>query len=91
MTDVTHAEAVILIRRGGTTMAVHVPSMLLRLEALIDEPDILPGGPIWVIPQSTVLGYAVEATGTADRLTIWVGPDPFAKPELVEGQAALDG
>jgi hypothetical protein len=74
-------EAVILLRQGGTTMAVHVPYLQLLLSPIIDDPGI-PNQTIWDYKGPIVTGYETEATGVADKITVWVGPDPFAKPEI---------
>ncbi len=85
-----YTEAVILIRQGNRTMAVHVPNLCLYLTAIVNEPDILPNGPMYVLPNTTITGYEVEATGVADRLTIWEGADPFERDAIAQPQGALD-
>lgn len=82
MSDPIQTEAVILLRQGGTTMAVHVPRIHLILTAIVNEPDYPIPNPVAFYPGPTVSGYEVEATGVSDRLTVWVGPDPFDKAEV---------
>ena len=74
-------EAVILMRQNGTTMAVHVPNLQLLLSPILNEPDIT--GQVGLYSETTIGGYEVEASGIADRITVWAGPDPFAKDELM--------
>lgn len=77
MTDPLITEAVILVRQGTRTMAVHMPSIWLNLDAIVDDPPIPMPDPVAHYLPPRVSGYAVTATGNADRLTIWEGPDPF--------------
>jgi len=77
VTDPLITEAVILVRQGTRTMAVHRPTIWLNLEAILDEPPIPIPDPVAYYRGPSVTGYAVQAEGTADRLTIWEGPDPF--------------
>jgi hypothetical protein len=62
-------------------MAVHIPSIHLILEAIVNEPDFFPNDSLYAIPIPTIGGYDMTATGVADRVTIWQGDDPFAPPE----------
>jgi len=89
MTDPLITEAVILVRQGSRTMAVHMPSIWLNLDAIVDEPDIPFPDPVAYYRGPSVTGYAVEAHGTADRLTIWEGPDPFERAALPEQQESI--
>jgi len=73
-------EAVILMRQNGTTMAVHVPNLQLLMSPVINEPDIR-HALIYFMPPPTIEGYEVEASGIADKITVWAGPDPFVKDE----------
>ena len=82
------AEAVILIRQGGQTMAVHVPNLHLMLTPIVNEPVITEQIGFYAGP--AVTGYDIEAAGVADRLTIWQGADPFAKDELEQTRAAVE-
>jgi len=88
MNESIQTEAVILLRQGGTTMAVHVPRIQLLLTAIVNEPEIIPI--IGFYPGPAVTGYDVEATGVADRLTVWVGPDPFEKSEIENPRAEVE-
>lgn len=74
-------EGVLLIRKDGVVMAVHLVSVTVVMEPIFNEPDIRHAA-IYFIPALTLDHYEVEAHGQADKLTIWTGPDPFAKPEL---------
>jgi hypothetical protein len=82
-------EGVILVRSGNRTMAVHLPSIRLILDAIVDEPEIPFPDPVAFYRGASVSGYAVEATGTADRLTVWEGTDPFERAALTETQEAI--
>lgn len=88
MTDPLITEAVILVRQGNRTMAVHVPNIWLLLTPIVDEPIITEQIGFYRGPSIT--GYEIEATGTADRLTIWEGTDPFDREALTEAQEAID-
>lgn len=70
-----------LIRSDGATMAVHLTRVEAILTAVLNEPPS-PYAPIYFVPPTTLDHYEVEVTGTADRIYMWMGPDPFAKPEL---------
>jgi hypothetical protein len=81
-TEFPTVEGVLLLRQGEKTMAIHLTAVTAILEAIIvDHPHIDLGYATHYAP-SSVDHYAVEATGRADRLYMWMGPDPFAKPEL---------
>lgn len=88
MNESIQTEAVILLRQGSTTMAVHVPRIQLILTAIVNEPDIIPT--IGFYPGPAITGYEVEATGVADRLTVWVGPDPFERAEVEAPRAEVE-
>jgi hypothetical protein len=81
-------EAVILVRSGNRTMAIHVPSIWVNLEAIVDEPPLSPDTMYFNNP--TVTGYAMNAHGKADRITIWDGPDPFDHLPIEAADPALD-
>lgn len=87
-TEFPMTEGILLMRQGDKTMAVHLTQVTAILEAVIIEPDI-PHSAIYFVPPTTLDHYAVEATGKADRIFLWTGPDPFAKQELeIRGDAA---
>lgn len=76
-------EAVILLRtESGASMMVHVPKIYLELTAIVNEPDIVPMASLYTLPPNMIEGYEVAASGVADRLTIWQGPDLFTKAEI---------
>jgi hypothetical protein len=88
-TQLPTTEGVLLIRRDGATMAVHLTAITVILEAVfVEHPDVefgfatLYGG-------TTLDRYEVEATGQADRITMWHGPDPFDKPEIENPRAEV--
>lgn len=83
-------EGVLLLRQEGRTMAIHLTRVTAILEAITrDHPDIALGYATHY-GGTSIEGYAVEATGTADRLYMWVGPDPFAKDEIEQTRAAVE-
>lgn len=90
MPDPIITEAVILIRQGSRTMAVHVPNIILDLDAIVDEPELPPPGPVIFYRNTGIIGYAMVATGTADKLTIWQGTDPFDRAELDSPRAEVE-
>jgi hypothetical protein len=89
MTDPITTEAVILVRQGTRTMAVHLPRIMLVLTPIVDEPPI-PHADLWFYRGPSVTGYEVEATGVADRFTIWEGTDPFQRGSLEEPVRELE-
>jgi hypothetical protein len=89
-TQFQSTEGVLLIRQNGVTMAVHLTSVTAILTAVVNEPDIQASRAWWYTSLPTLDHYDVEATGTADRIHVWQGPDPFAKPELDSPRARLE-
>lgn len=81
-------EGVLLLRQDGKTMAIHLTAVIAILEAIIFEPDILSDTSRYSMP--VMDHYAVEATGRADRLFMWTGPDPFAKPQVESARAEVE-
>lgn len=88
-TEFPMTEGVLLLRQGDKTMAVHLTQVTAILEAVIIEPDVLPGA-LYFLPPTTLDHYAVEATGKADRIFLWTGPDPFAKREVAASRAEVE-
>jgi len=82
-------EGVLLLRQDGRTMAVHLTAVTAILEAIAFEPDI-PNGNVWFSSPPTLDHYEVEATGRADRIFLWEGRDPFAKPEVEASRAEVE-
>lgn len=87
--EIISTEGVLLIRRDGATVAIHLTHVEVILSAVLNEPEI-PNAPIFFVPPTTLDHYEVEATGAADRIYMWVGPDPFAKPELEPTRAEVE-
>jgi hypothetical protein len=88
-TEFLTVEGVLLLRQDGRTMAVHLTAVTAILEAIVFEPDI-PNGNVWFSSPPTLDHYEVEATGRADRIFMWEGTDPFAKPELEPHREAVE-
>lgn len=90
-TQIPKTEGVLLVRQNGTTVAIHLTWVEVTLEAVIvDHPDIELGYATHY-GGSSLDHYAVEANGQADRVNIWVGPDPFDKPEIENPRAEIRG
>jgi hypothetical protein len=89
-TEFPTVEGVLLLRQDGKTMAIHLTRVTAILEAIIHENPNIDLGYATHYGGTTIEGYAVEATGTADRLYMWVGPDPFAKPEVEASREAVE-
>lgn len=83
-------EGVLLVRRDGVTMAIHLTSVVATLEAVIIEHPDVELGYATLYGGTTLDHYAVEATGNADRLYVWQGPDPFAKTEIENPRAEVE-
>jgi len=89
-TEFPTTEGILLIRQDGRTMAVHLTAVTAILEAIIVE------HPNLELPYATFYGpstfdhYAVEATGRADRIFLWEGRDPFARPEIEATRAEVE-
>jgi hypothetical protein len=88
-TQFASTEGVLLIRQNGVTMAVHLTAVTVTLTAVVFDPE-LADRRVWFVAPPTLDHYEVEATGTADRINMWMGPDPFAKPELDSPRARLE-
>lgn len=88
--EYTSSEGILLIRRDGATMAIHLTSVVAILEAVvIEHPDVHLG--FATLYGGTSIGhYEVEASGKADRLYVWTGADPFAKAEVESPRAAVE-
>lgn len=80
-TEFPPVEGVLLLRQDGKTVAIHLTMMTATLEAIVS--DYPRGG-------SVLDHYAVEAHGAADRLFLWTGPDPFAKPAVEASRAEVE-
>jgi hypothetical protein len=89
-TEIPMTEGVLLVRQNGTTVAIHLTSVEVILEAVVvDHPNIELGYATHY-GGSSLDHYAVEANGSADRITMWVGPDPFDRPELDSPREAVE-
>lgn len=78
-------EGVLLLRSPhGATMAVHFIGITLTLDPVVIEHPDLNLGYATHYGGTELSHYEVEATGRADKITIWEGADPFAKQELAE-------
>lgn len=82
MNKLARTEGVLLLRQGDKTMAVHLTEVTVTLEPVIVEHPDVDLGYTTIYGGTALSHYEVEAQGQADRITIWTGPDPFAKPEL---------
>ena len=83
-------EGVLLLRQHGRTMAIHLTEVTAILEAVIIERPDLDLGYVTHYGGTTLDHYGVEATGSADRIYVWEGADPFAKPELEQTRAEVE-
>lgn len=81
-------EGILLMRHGGRVLAVHCIAVHAVLEPIVNEPDIIPTLGFYRGPAIT--GYDVEASGVADRIWLWDGADPFARPEIAAMRTELD-
>jgi hypothetical protein len=88
--EIPNTEGVLLIRQGDKTMAVHLAQVTVILEAIaVEHPDVHLG--YATLYGGTSIGhYEVEASGKADRLYMWAGTDPFAKPEVEASRAEVE-